>query len=1045
MNVPSGWQNNPEGYQLYIQQSNQAAALRAQSQQQIDHMNKLPSSTGGHGLSPAQTQANYNARYGKIAPNPTGSSSIITGGLVQQGDRFVDVKTGAPFRETLPIQKDPVAERMNSQALPAQMKYEEAPGNIFGLGAIPKTSNGTPYLSGGPGLFAQQPVKGNTTPSSIIPGLNFKIENIEEISDNNKINSSYGITKGIADAGAGVGDWWKKQITDPYSNYVTPRLQKGGPAWSYLGDLAVGTVDLPGQLVKTTAMIPGGVEVIAKNPSIILPALAYGVGSQVAEIQKDPVKYGYNFAVSSALADVSIRGFSKGVSEVSPVWGGVARIPTGEISVKKASIFPDILSTEDRFVTTSGQKFARETVYNSYAMLYAKKPLSGVAEGGTPLIGIDILRTSKGPHHEYIIPAKPKNEVLISAGDSVQTKSIGGFIGREGFLNNAAKEPILMSSGLDTTKPPLTRTDFVAIRPIFKETAKSPIQYDLWEKGYKTIEASKSPLFKPEVRGAIGDQPHMAFTDPAYREMFGVISDRGKNVVTYGSRVLNEVWVGKGYGRKAEPAGTMADIDLSTKRKMLPKLYEDLITTRDANMEMGRDTSNLKDNSFSVQGNPTEAKAFGSHTLEEFSDVADTKLFKVKTAWDQDIYVPGPGYFVAAKSSGAFPTLSKPRGGQMELLTGWRTKDISDAAFISDAIAASHYKPVAIDLGGFFTGRKVMHARNAEAYSGLIKDYVYKDLRNSPRTRETADSVISRFDEADKSILKGINRNPEPGIDLLTGTGTRKGTGTGFRSMMPGLDAVQYITPGDIKSGFNQLYDYRSNIKWSSEGRPILGIPLFTGQPRVSSEIPFEYSTRIIDNLYTPKNTPGNYPYYKPPTKIPSLTTPVTSYYKPPTRVPPITPTVPSFYKPPTKTPPILPPVPPYKPPTRAPPIVPPVPPYKPPTKTPPILPPTIRIPPTITPPKLPPTTTRNPPTIKMPPISPPPPETPNLFPPLWPTPPRKGKKKKQEEDTELHHRTKKHYYPFGEIAPVASSKRFILNDPYHIKARNLNIRIKVI
>jgi hypothetical protein len=911
MNVPAEWRNNPGGYNQFVQQSNQAAALRAQSQQEIDRMNKLPSSTGGHGLSPQQTQDAYNARYGNIAPNPTGSSSIITGGLVQQGDRFVDARTGSPFRETLPIQKDPVAERMNSQALPAQMKYEEAAGNIFGLGAIPRTSDGTPYLSGGPGIFAQQPVKGNSTPSSLIPGMDFKIGNIEETADSNKINSSYGITKAIAGTGAGAADWWKNQITDrfssvihggyivPYTDWKTADLRTRSPVTSYIGELGEITVDIPGQLVKTGAMIPGGVEVMARNPAIILPALAYGVGSQIAEIQKDPVKYGYNFAVSSVFADLSIRGISKGISEVSPVWGGVARIPTGEISVKKASIFPDILSSEDRFTTTSGQKFSRETVYNSYAMLYAKKPLSGVAEGGTPLIGIDILRTSKGPHYEYTIPGKPKNEVIISAGDSVQTKSIGGFIGKEGFLNNAAKEPILMSSGLDTTKPALTRTDFAAIRPIFKETAKSPIQYDLWEKGYKTIEASKSPLFKPEVRGAIGDQSHMAFTDPAYREMFGVISDRGKNVVTYGSRVLNEVWVGKGYGRKAEPAGTMADIDLSTKRRMLPGLYEDLITARDSKMEMGRDTSNLKDNSFSVQGNPTEAKAFGSHTLEEFSDVADTKLFKVKTAWDQEIYVPGPGYFVAAKSSGAFPTLYKPAGGQMELLTGWRTKDISDAAFISDAIAATHYKPVAIDFGGFFTGRKVMHARNAEAYSGLIKDYVYKDLRNSPRTRETADSIISRFDEADKSILKGVNRNPEPGIDLLTGTGTRKGTGIGFRSMMPGFDAVQYITPGDIKSGFNQLYDYRSNIKWSSsEGRPRFGIPLFTGQPRAYSEISSDYTVRKIDAVYTPRNTPGNYPYYKPPTRTPSLTTPVTSYYKPPTRVPPITPTVPSFYKP---------------------------------------------------------------------------------------------------------------------------------------------------
>ena len=89
--------NNPQGLSVYQQQTQQAQQLNLQSQNAINYANQMPSSTGGHGLSPSQTMAAYNTRYGGEAPMPISMQSKITGayspGTTSQG--FVQSPDGS--------------------------------------------------------------------------------------------------------------------------------------------------------------------------------------------------------------------------------------------------------------------------------------------------------------------------------------------------------------------------------------------------------------------------------------------------------------------------------------------------------------------------------------------------------------------------------------------------------------------------------------------------------------------------------------------------------------------------------------------------------------------------------------------------------------------------------------------------------------------------------------------------------------------------------------------------------------------------------------
>ena len=179
--VPAAWQNNVAGYQLYLSQSNQMQQIRA-IQLGGPTTPGGPSSTGGHGLTPAQTYAAHLKRFGYRGLS--GSVDVAESQMRMQ-----------PVN---PVQ--PQVQKFSGGAVVVPNKTERgldligAGQNFFtsiGLGAIVQsgrdtrkaidistrvsapTAGGQPYVGGGLGMFAPQPIRENVARqiATMAPGM----------------------------------------------------------------------------------------------------------------------------------------------------------------------------------------------------------------------------------------------------------------------------------------------------------------------------------------------------------------------------------------------------------------------------------------------------------------------------------------------------------------------------------------------------------------------------------------------------------------------------------------------------------------------------------------------------------------------------------------------------------------------------------------------------------------------------------------------------------------------------------------------------------
>lgn len=656
---------------------------------------------------------------------------------------------------------------------PLQAPPPQAPGMIA---AIARTQLGQDYLSRGSILQASGQPSGQ--PPQAQRSL---LDNMQVLGQPGTTQAPPAgfVSRGIFDEQSrafysffkGLSDEWNKQVTEPISKSFkqpetkTPRegdllsyfsvfsseYQKTQP-WNYPAAASRGV----GMTIEFPGMVGRGADILAANIGLF-PALA-GAGlimqgeGVIQGLKERPQEFIVEQSAMLLTTHYGGKAMIKAASQGSPIWAGVARIPSGEYI--KAS--PGILS-----------KGGMEPVYSTYGLLYTKRPFSGTYSGGKTILGFSALREPAGPRAVVKLEGR-----LQKVGTDVST-SYHGVLGERGLLLQTKKTPIAMQSGLDLERPPLGRTEFVVLRPTFRETALSPLQYELWEKAYKAKDVSTSFLYKPEVKGKIGDLPHAAFPTPAYRAMFGVISSYGKDVVTYGSRVLNEIWVGKGYGRTAEPRGTIADVDLATYAKILPEYHQRMVAARDTYIKAphGKFTflkPGLKGQS-QIQGTTPEYKGFGTHTLEEFGIFEQVKLFEVETAFGQKIWVPGPDYFLSAKSGGAFAGIIKPakgkHAGKMTLVIN-RPKDIPDVYSESRSMAETMYTPVRYDVGGIVQARKTRGARILEEYSDYVKRFAEEELPKIT-DKPTVKDVSARFGEIELDILKGVPRRPRATFDIL--------------------------------------------------------------------------------------------------------------------------------------------------------------------------------------------------------------------------------------------------------------------------------------
>lgn len=118
---------------------------------------------------------------------------------------------------------------------------------------------------------------------------------------------------------------------------VATRLEqdKGLPVPFIIKAPAVVAIKSYAGLQKTIGMIPGGVEVIARNPRVIVPAVGYGVVSTVKgtaeQAVSNPVQLGSDVAVASFLFG--------GAAEVGKGVTGVARTVVADI--KRGAVIPE--------------------------------------------------------------------------------------------------------------------------------------------------------------------------------------------------------------------------------------------------------------------------------------------------------------------------------------------------------------------------------------------------------------------------------------------------------------------------------------------------------------------------------------------------------------------------------------------------------------------------------------------------------------------------------------------------------------------------------
>jgi hypothetical protein len=157
---PGGaWANNPAGYQQYLAQTEESQRMANQQQMinqaALDHANGIATSTGGHGLTPAQTQAAYTARFGTPAP-VAGVPNPTSQGFVQDRTGSWNNPNGTPFVPTNVnyihvgemIGGQEVRKPFTSVQAPMQINYPNTP-NFAGLqGQFQKEGTYYPIANG---------------------------------------------------------------------------------------------------------------------------------------------------------------------------------------------------------------------------------------------------------------------------------------------------------------------------------------------------------------------------------------------------------------------------------------------------------------------------------------------------------------------------------------------------------------------------------------------------------------------------------------------------------------------------------------------------------------------------------------------------------------------------------------------------------------------------------------------------------------------------------------------------------------------------------
>jgi hypothetical protein len=511
-------------------------------------------------------------------------------------------------------------------------------------------------------------------------------------------------------------------------------------------------------------------------------------------------------------------------------------------------------------------------------------------------------------------------------------------------------------------------------------------QARIYKAASPAINAAWSRLFTPQQREAFGSVKTTSASEETISNILRATTEEGgiRSKLVFGGSRAQRVWVGESgryeslfksdfdtYATDTGVVNRMYSIALEKVQQEFPNAEEmrgtHPATSPDITKVQASIVTNPKDEFIHI-------KPFSSYPyMEEGGPV------NVEAIGGNRVNTINPRLLFKRSVGGMFSAIEQTPEGTPRLVIS-RPKDIPAAYAMSRAFAETLYQPQLIDVGGVITRAKVSRAASLEEYSNAVREYA----GTLPETQRT--EVSGMFKEMRMDILRGVERNPEPVIDIVTGKGwlDRPAHGWNEEAMfMPGNRGSGLIEPNDITeyppedmreqtypsaitrgAENDYLYGVATSGLYGSElyvtaiGYPSPAAVYPNTRPALSYPITLDTGyppTRILPEYSAGYPAEGKYPLnetypvgnYTPggdyPTKYPSdnLTVYPADYpvNRPPAYPLEYPPGYPTDYPPnyPPDYPPNYPPgYPPYTPPpnTPPPPIVPPPPPYTPPPIT---------------------------------------------------------------------------------------------------------------
>jgi len=321
------------------------------------------------------------------------------------------------------------------------------------------------------------------------------------------------------------------------------------------------------------------------------------------------------------------------------------------------------------------------------------------------------------------------------------------------------------------------------------------------------VRAAYSRLFTPVQRELLGEVPTTSASRATMENVFAAWEKMGPDIVHGGSR-SQRVWTGEGgrYESMFKSDFDMYSKDVRNANAAYHRVVEEVSTEfprveemRGTHPATSRDITKVQ---ASITTNPKDDFVH-IKPFDAYQYMRESPPVKVEAIGENMGYGVDPRLLFKRSVAGMFSEITQKTSGVPELVID-RPKDIAGAYSMSRSYAETLYRPPFVDVAGVFTKAKVSRAAALEEYSMAIRDYARTSL-----SKADAAEVGSMFKEMRKDWLKGVERNPSPTIDLVTGRGIMEKMDVESAVLFPGRSNrssfAKESTPPSIESMFKEI------------------------------------------------------------------------------------------------------------------------------------------------------------------------------------------------------------------------------------------------